>query len=236
MYIIYIYMYIRHEIECIHIHLYIYSDISIYIYTFMYIRACVWIHHKAIWLWIFSKHPGDFTFGTSPTRPTATACERNWMPCAFVGCLRTPVGGWKKRCRWWVIWAFRCRRLVATFQHTKLLQQLLFRHSKNGGFLQAELAGKTVRAMEGVGSTDRFVFAFFHGPKCWNPAGKKGDISPRRPWDSRMGQCPSLSFDCWDLLVDVRCMVVGEVPMAARGLEELREVGRGLWTLGEIFW
>ena len=48
MYIIYIYMYIRHEIECIHIHLYIYSDISIYIYTFMYIRACVWIHHKAL--------------------------------------------------------------------------------------------------------------------------------------------------------------------------------------------
>lgn len=43
-------MYIRHEIECIHIHLYIYSDISIYIYiyTFMYIRACVWIHHKAL--------------------------------------------------------------------------------------------------------------------------------------------------------------------------------------------
>ena len=135
----------------------------------MYIRACVWDSSEGPWLCIFSKHPGISRLECHQTvafvadRPTATACGRNWMLCAFAGCLRTPRGGWKKRCRWLVIWAFRCRRLGRHHFNTQndcnscwkaILCWRISASRRN--------AGKTVRSMpwKVKRPTGRFVFAW----------------------------------------------------------------------------
>ena len=121
------------------------------------------------------RTPWDFTFGMSPTvafvadRPTATACGRNWMLCAFAGCLRTPVvggrnaaGDGRKKGGTFSLQAFGCtistHKTIACCLSLSLL-----------AYLQAELAGKTLRSMpwKVKRPTGRFVFAFFHGPKCW---------------------------------------------------------------------
>lgn len=131
----------------VYIYIYIYIDICIYVYTFMYIPACVWIHHKA-----FDYGSLQNTLGFHVWKANCDGLREELDAVRFRRLLEDPRGG--------SLQAFG----QAPFQHTKLLQQLLFRLA--GGFLQAELAGKTVRAMEGVGSTGRFVFAFLHGQKC----------------------------------------------------------------------
>lgn len=178
--------------------MYTYSFIYIYIAIYRYI----YIYNSCIYELVFGFIIRPFDYGSFQNTRGISRLERH-QPGQLrrlargIGCRALSsaawgriVGGWKKRCRWWVIWACKLQAFgQATFQHTKLLQQLLLSHSISWRISASRRnAGKTVRAMEGVGSTGRFVFAFFHGPKCWAKLEKKvtyrqGDLGTAA-WDN----------------------------------------------------